>query len=114
MDEKTELEEIGFKNGEVDFDEQIADLEKPHIDPDPEPAPPEPLSAWLPQNRAAPWLRSPASRPSRQTATITPFIRHLRLLGLLTIPALYPQTCPPYRREWKAVSRRKPPSPSPA
>lgn len=40
MDNKTELEKIGFKNGEVDFDEQIADLEKPHIDPNPEPAPP--------------------------------------------------------------------------
>ena len=40
MDDKTELEKIGFKNGEVDFDEQIADLEKPHIDPNPEPAPP--------------------------------------------------------------------------
>ena len=43
--EAEELEELGFKNGAVDFDEQIADLERPHIKPDPEPAP-----AALPPN----------------------------------------------------------------
>lgn len=40
MDEKTNLDKIGYKMGELDFDGQINQIENIHVDTDPVPAPP--------------------------------------------------------------------------
>lgn len=40
MDDKSDLDKIGYKMGEVDFDDQINQIENIHVDTDPVPAPP--------------------------------------------------------------------------
>lgn len=40
MEKTTDSEQTDFKVGAVDFEQQIADLERPHVNTDPSPAPP--------------------------------------------------------------------------
>ena len=46
MEKTSDQQQTGFKGGEVDFDQQIADLERPHVNTDPTPAPPALPPDW--------------------------------------------------------------------